>query len=261
MGWLRDVARTVRTRLRRSRREPVPRSRPLSVDAVAARLRAISSELPDDDGVHAFNRMYLTVTELVRDRLGTGFFRDPAFLERLDVVFAGLYLDQVAAPADRVAPAWAPLFEGRRAPCVPVQFAVAGMNAHINHDLPIAVVRTCRQLGVTPGSPGVKEDYDAVTDLLAEVHEDVRQSFLAGVALDVDRELAPVVNQIGAWSIGKAREAAWVTAQLLWEIDGLHPLDRDFLGALSRSVGLAGRLLLTPPGASRPGPDGSRTTR
>ena len=28
----------------------------------------------------------------------------------------------------------------------PMQFALAGMNAHINHDLPMAVVKTCEDL-------------------------------------------------------------------------------------------------------------------
>ena len=32
----------------------------------------------------------------------------------------------------------------------PVQFALAGMNAHINHDLPLAVVSTCSALATAP---------------------------------------------------------------------------------------------------------------
>jgi hypothetical protein len=32
----------------------------------------------------------------------------------------------------------------------PVQFALAGMNAHINHDLPLAMVSTCTALGTAP---------------------------------------------------------------------------------------------------------------
>ena len=40
--------------------------------------------------------------------------------------------------------AWQPLFERRADPGIePIQFALAGMNAHINHDLPLAVVATC----------------------------------------------------------------------------------------------------------------------
>lgn len=121
------------------------------------------------------------------------------------------------------------------------------MNAHINHDLPIALVRTCRQLGLTLQSPGVRADYDAVTGILAEIQEQVRQSFLEGIALEADRNLAPVVTLIGNWSIAKAREAAWVTAQTLWELDNVPGVKREFLAALSGSVGMASRFLLTPP--------------
>ncbi len=216
------------------------------MEEVVARLQGIDRSLAPDDGVRAFNQMYLQVTELVRDRIAEGFFYDATFLARLDAVFAGLYLEQVTAPSARVAKAWAPLFEGRGAPCVPIQFALAGMNAHINNDLPIALVRTCRQLGLAPSSPGVRADYDAVTGLLADVQEEVRQAFLDGVALEVDRALAPVVTMVGNWSIAKAREAAWVTAGLLWEIDGVEPLTSEYLATLGRSVGMAGRLLLTP---------------
>lgn len=253
MGWLRDVVSAVRSRLGRRRRLPVPPEQPRSVEEVVARLREIDRSLPESDGVRAFNHMYLQVTELVRDRLSTGFFHDAAFLARLDAVFAGLYLGQVNASPAPLAKAWAPLVEGRAASCLPIQFALAGMNAHINHDLPIAVVRTCRQLGLTPSSPGVKEDYDAITGLLEDVQEQVRQAFLHGVALEADRALAPVIAMVGNWSIAKAREAAWVTAGLLWEIDGVEPLASDYLATLGRSVGLAGRLLLTPVGEPKPG--------
>lgn len=251
MDWLRRVARAVRDSLRRRRPRPAPLDGPGSVAEVVERLRTLESELGPADGVHAFTSMYLRVTELVRDRIAEGYFRDAGFLSRLDVIFAGLFLEQVTAPEGRVSPAWAPLFEARSLSCAPVLFAIAGMNAHINHDLPIAVVRTCKELGLRPGAREVRADYDAVTALLAEVHEEVRRSFLDGAARAADQALAPVVNQVGAWSIGKAREAAWVTAGILWEIDGVHPLDRDYLDMLSRSVGLAGRLLLAP---AAPGP-------
>jgi hypothetical protein len=53
-----------------------------TVDDVIARMRAIDAELPRRDGVAAFNQVYLEVTERVRDRIGEGFFRDPALAAR-----------------------------------------------------------------------------------------------------------------------------------------------------------------------------------
>jgi hypothetical protein len=40
----------------------------------------------------------------------------------------------------------------------PIQFALAGMNAHINRDLPLALVATCTARKVAPrrGSPAAR---------------------------------------------------------------------------------------------------------
>src|SRR4051812_13523636 len=126
-----------------------------SIADVIDMMTAIDGTLPDADGLKWFNRLYLRVTEAVAVAVGTGVvFEDPPFLQRLDVVFANLYFD--AAAAGDVAPssapsAWAPLFAARREPGISrLQFALAGMNAHINRDLPDAVVKTHVQLGGMP---------------------------------------------------------------------------------------------------------------
>ena len=255
MGWFSDAVGWVRSRVGGSPNPAAPApgappdlppGQPVSVDALVARMRGIDHTLPADDGVADFNRMYLRVTELVRDRLVAGWFANPAFVTRLDLVFAGLYLDAVGAATPD--PSWEPLFTTRHEPGrVPIQFALAGMNAHINHDLPVAVVTTCRQLGLTPDSPGVEADYRRVNELLAAVQEEVRRSFLDGIALAVDEKYAgPVANLVSGWSITRARDAAWTNARVLWSLDGAEPLRSDFLATLSRTVGMAGRYLLTP---------------
>ena len=130
---------------------------------------------------------------------------------------------------------------------LPIQFAVAGINAHINHDLPIALVRACRQLGLHLDSRGVRADYQRITGLLESVQEQVRQSFLTGPELELDRRYAaPLANLLGSFSIGRARDAAWANAEVLWRLDGVEPVRTDFVATLSRSVGMAGRFLLTP---------------
>ncbi|KRB47297.1 DUF5995 family protein [Terrabacter sp. Root181] len=247
MGWFTDAVAWVRSRTGGAPRpEPPAPDQLTSVEVLVGRMHEIDRALPSGDGVAAFNRMYLRVTELVRDRLVEGWFGNPAFVTRLDLVFAGLYLEAVGAGTPD--PSWAPLFSARLEPGrVPIQFALAGMNAHINHDLPLAVVTTCRQLGLTPDSPGVEADYHRVNDLLAAVQEDVRRSFLDGIALAVDEQYAgPVANLVSGWSISRARDAAWTNARVLWSLEGVEPLRTDFLGTLSRTVGMAGRYLLTP---------------
>lgn len=245
MGWFSRVLDLIRGKVRPRREEP-PAGQPASIDAVCERMRTLELGLELADGLAPFNGMYLRVTELVRDRIAEGYFGNAEFMNRLDIVFAGLYLE--AVDAAHPVSAWAPLFEARHeAGRVPIQFALAGMNAHINHDLPIAVVRTCRQLGTSPEARDVAADYQRVTDLLAEVQEQVRQSFLDGLALDLDRRYAaPIANLVSSWSIGRARDAAWVNALVLWRLGDLGELQDDFLETLSSSVGLTGRVLLTP---------------
>ena len=245
MGWLARLIDVVRGRSRLRKQAP-PAGQLPTIDAVCERMRQIALPMAPGDGLGAFNGMYLQVTDLVRDRISQGYFGSAEFMTRLDIVFAGMYLDAVGATSP--SSAWAPVFEARhQSGRLPIQFALAGMNAHINHDLPIALVAACRQLGLGPDSAGVYDDYQKVTDLLATAQEKVRQSFLDGIALDVDRDFAgPVANLVGAWSIGRARDAAWVNAGVLWRLDGVEPLCQNFLITLSSSVGLAGRVLLTP---------------
>src|SRR6478609_3630036 len=236
MGWWSSIVGEVRSRFGGDRPEVPPPGQFTSVDALVARMGQVQAGLPDGDGVRAFNGMYLTVTELVRDRIAAGGFADSSFMTRLDLVFAGLYLEAVAA--GQPVSAWRPLFEQRHTRGVlSIQYALAGMNAHINHDLPIAVVRACRQLGLTLDSPGVEADYQSITGLLASVQEQVRQSFFDGIHLEVDRQYAaPLANLVGSWSNGR----------VLWEIRGAEPLRTDYLSTLSSTVGMVGSRLLTP---------------
>ena len=123
-----------------------------SVTEAIARMEAIEAALPAADGLACFNRMYLDVTRQVNSQLGQGFFADPAFMTYLDVAFANLYFAAAeAAETPAAVPlAWRPLAEQRGAPGIePVQFALAGMNAHISHDLPVAVVTTCTALAAS----------------------------------------------------------------------------------------------------------------
>ncbi|MEU8512451.1 DUF5995 family protein [Kitasatospora sp. NPDC048722] len=194
-----------------------------------------------------FNRAYLTVTEAVRERLGGPYFADPAAVAELDVVFAGRYLLAVAADAaGREPPAcWRPLFELRaHAGVHPLQFALAGMNAHIQHDLPLAVLDTCGRLGCGPED--VEDDYHRVNGVLAEVEAAVREQLLGAHGLP--EPAAPLAHLLGAWSVDAAREAAWSAVRALWELRRVPCAAHAFAAALDGSVGLLGRALLLPLG-------------
>jgi hypothetical protein len=216
-----------------------------TVEDVLARLSAISGQLPPDDGVAAFNRVYYEVTESVRDHLSAGFFEDPAFMSDLDVRFAGLFLAAVDADAARaqISRPWAPLFEARRREGIdPAQFVIAGMNAHINNDLALALVATCVARGKSPQD--VLTDYQRVNVLLAALVGPVRQSLLDPVIVDAGRPLSPLADLISSWSIDKARDAAWLHARTLFQLRDLDWLTSAYEETLGGTVGLVTRQLL-----------------
>lgn len=212
---------------------------------VIARLRSIDGQLPPDDGAAAFNHVYLQVTESVHDHLSAGFFDDPGFMTELDVRFAGLFLAAFDADAagTEVSRPWAPLFDARRREGIkPAQFVIAGMNAHINNDLALALVATCVARARQPQD--VITDYERVNELLATLVRPVRQSLLDPVVVTVGGPLSPLVDLISSWSIDKARDAAWIHAQTLFEVRDVDWLTRSYEETLGGTVGLLTRQLL-----------------
>ena len=174
----------------------------------------------------------------------------PPFLQQLDVYFAGLFFAafDAAAAGAAVPDCWAPLFEARHDERIaPLQFAVAGMNAHIGHDLALGVIDTCESLGATPdsGSPQ-HQDYDAVNSILATVEGQTKQWLLTGAVQELDHEIAPVDDMVAIWSIERARDAAWLRAEVLWHIRDHADLFKAYFAALDATVGMECRALLVP---------------
>jgi hypothetical protein len=226
-------------------------SLPTTVDGVVARLQQIDADLPRHDGVAIFNRMYLTVTErigaIMADPGGSSIrFGDVETMAELDVRFANLWLAAYDADAaGRTVPAaWRPLFQARSGGRLPVQYAIAGMNTHIEHDLPIAVAGTCRARGLDPDD--LHRDYEAVNAVLAQVESPIRRSFLDSLGRDLDDRVGPVVHLVSTWNIDKARDLAWITAETIWELRRTRFLGGRFLEGLGHTVGMTTRALLTP---------------
>ena len=219
-----------------------------------ARLRAVEASAKASDGIVCFARLYREVTESVDADLVASTFADAPFLQRLDVAFADLFfaaVDAFARDPAVVPPAWTPLFESRsRRGIAPLQFALAGMNAHINRDLPIVLVATCEERGVElrRGSPE-HADFERVNGVLALVEERIKASYLTGWIARLDR-IAHRVHRlddvVAMWDVRVAREAAWTNAETLWAVRGDAETRAEFVRTLDRTVGFAGRGLLVP---------------
>ncbi|MFE3165891.1 DUF5995 family protein [Streptomyces sp. NPDC059224] len=215
------------------------------VGTVVSRMRALDAALPGQDGVAVFNRVYLSVTEEVERRLDAGRFGDPRAAATLDVRFAERYLAAVdATEGDRRPPAcWRPLFQLRRHPGVrPLQFALAGINAHIGHDLALAVVDSCHALDCEPAD--LEDEFDRVGELLVSLEERIREDLMPGP--DLLQIADPLTHLLGSWSLERARDATWSAARALWALRRFGDLAEEFTERLDAAVGLAGRMLLTP---------------
>jgi hypothetical protein len=219
------------------------------IAAVLARLNAIANGLPAADGIARFDHLYVEETVAIEAARGAG-FEDPDFIAALDVVFSGLYFAAVdASSAGKPLPrCWAPLFAARSDPRIaPIQFALAGMNAHINHDLPLALLSTfeARSMELSRDSPQYR-DFVKVNDTIAAVEARVKQEFLTGMVGVADEVLGHIDDVIAIWSIAEARSAAWTNAEALWALRDHPDVTAAFEDTLDGTVGFASRGLLVP---------------
>jgi hypothetical protein len=212
-----------------------------SVDAVVSRMRALDATLPERDGLAVFNRVYLSVTESIGRCVDAGVFPDAEAATALDTRFAERYL--TVAEGGPAPACWRPVLQFRRHPGVrPLQFALAGINAHIGHDLALAVVDASRTLGCEPVD--LEDEFDHVGDLLVSLEERIREELMPGP--DLLQIADPLTHLLGSWSLERAREATWSAARALWALRELPDLADEFTLRLDAAVGLAGRMLLTP---------------
>ncbi len=193
------------------------------------------------DGVACFNYLYLSVTEAVRAALPR--FEEPVVVERLAVVFAEFYLSAYAAAGARewVSKAWEPLFEEcRRKGVAPIQFALAGMNAHINNDLAWALLQVWDELGAAeaPDSP-VYRDFQLVNTILAAVEGEVRATLESGVLRWLDRLFGRYDDLVAGVVVATARTQAWRRAAR-WR----RSFDAEEAEAHERHVGYESHLIL-----------------
>ena len=226
-----------------------------SIDEVLSIMTAIDGRLPDSDGVKWFNRLYLQVTRSVRHAISGPAFRDARFMTQLDIVFANQYFAAIAAgevDVSRAPSAWRPLLRARSSGGIArLQFALAGMNAHINRDLPQGIVQVFEALGGDPTTDQARrQDFDSVNDLLERVEAEVKADFSVGAIAVVD-DLAGRADDVAAmWKVSAARHAAWTNAEVLWTLRRTPHIREAFFDKLDGLTGLAGKGLLVPVSSS-----------
>jgi len=228
----------------------VTRAIPQSIPDVLQNLRKIDATCVAEDGLKWFNWLYLQVTEAVEERVASGGFADPAWLAQLDVQFARLYLSALASflAGTTVPECWQVLFGDRaQASLARIQFALAGINAHINHDLPEAIVTTCQVTNASPDRGGVHyRDYAALNTTLDQLVNSSRTTLHVRLLGDNLPAVSNLENTLAAWNVSAARESAWQSAEHLWQFRALPPLASSFMDVLDGLATVIGKTLLVP---------------
>jgi len=212
-------------------------------------MRAIDQLLVINDGLKWFNLLYLKVTQKVDDQPSVNAWQDLGWLTRLDVVFAGWYFKALAgwlqANVD-VPSSWQALLESRFSPNIDrIQFALAGMNAHINHDLAQALLETNSELNLVPRKGGPEHmDYEQVNGILEAELPDALAFLATGILGVAAQSTGNIGRLLAIWDVRKARDLAWDFADY---IGSLPELGRTMaLAAQDQMTGVLGRSLLLP---------------
>jgi hypothetical protein len=174
------------------------------------------------DPARFFLATYLRTTRAVADELASGGFRDPAWVERWDVAFAGLYLDAVEdAQAGRLPPEpWAVAFGARdRDDLPPLRHVLLGMNAHINYDLAQSLLAVISEPEFD--DPGLLADRHADHEHIDQVlvarvgAEDTELEAAGGPRSRTDRLLQPLNRLATKRFLRESRAKVWANTRLL----------------------------------------------
>ena len=174
------------------------------------------------DPARFFLATYLRTTRAVADELARGGFRDPAWVERWDVAFAGLYLDAVEdAQAGRHPPEpWAVAFGARdRDDLPPLRHVLLGMNAHINYDLAQSLLAVISEPEFD--DPGLLADRHADHEHIDQVlvsrvgAEDTELEAAGGPRSRTDRLLQPLNRLATKRFLRESRAKVWANTRLL----------------------------------------------
>jgi hypothetical protein len=180
--------------------------------------------IADHDERQHFHGAYLRSTRAVLDEAAGGRFHDGAWAERWGVAFADLYMRAFDAweRGEKTPGPWRVAFEASRDPDLsPFHHALLGINAHINYDLPQALLAVIDD-GEFDDEPMLAlraADHNHVDEILVRrVPEEDRRMALVeepGDRTFLDRMMSPL-NRAGTKRFLKdGRKKVWRNAHIM----------------------------------------------
>jgi hypothetical protein len=193
------------------------------LDALLADMRSTEDELVTaGDARRFFHATYRRTTEAVANEIDRGGFADNGWATRWDIAFADLYLealdaDRAGAPVSRP---WRVAFDAARdrAGLPPLGHVLFGMNAHINYDLPQALVRVITSAEFD--DPELMErrhaDHRHLDEvLLSRIGAEHAELVAVSRVTLVDRLVAPANRAATARFLTESRAKVWRNATVL----------------------------------------------
>jgi hypothetical protein len=221
-----------------------------NIDEVIAELdRIIATAIAEHSRIGLFAALYRQVTLRVQKGIADGWFDDGPRMNRLDTVFAGRYLDALAAWEGGGTPSkcWRfALNATRRSDLIILQHLLLGINAHINLDLGVAAAQ------VSPGAelPALHADFQRINQILSALTDKVNA---------VVAQFSPLMHLVDGFggsfddavvnfSLNGARDDAWLHAQVLAALPAAYQGPTIFVidtktALLARLVADPGRIL------------------
>lgn len=219
------------------------------IDDVLVKLSAIiDSHRTRSNPLAFFPAVYRATTARVRAGIRNGTFADGARMERLATTFANRYLaalDAVGVPGGCPARSWQVAFDAASRPHTMIlQHVLVGMNAHINFDLPLAVIAAAGNGTIAD----IEGDFKEINRILAELLNPVQ------AVIDRFSPLLNILDQVGGrsdehlvtFSINTARDEAWHEATRL-AVEPATQRERSVL-SLDRRVALLAQRIIVPDG-------------
>jgi hypothetical protein len=186
------------------------------VEQMRARLDALT---PRQEGLRDFLGTYLRTTLAVGKAVDGGLFEDPEWVERWDVAFAELYLDALDAHLRGSAPSrpWRLAFDAP-GDLPGLRRVLLGINAHVNYDLPQALLAVISDADFT--DPVLmarrRRDHEQIDGVLAGrvAAEDGELASGAAPSL-LDRALQPLNRAASRRFLREARLKVWENTEAL----------------------------------------------
>jgi len=225
-----------------------------TLDDVVTGLAALEREFQaNGDRRAVFATLYLVVSREMRDRVAKRAFLDPDWVHRYAVTFANFYRTALEAYDGGHGPdvprAWRVCFDAAAAGTgLALQDMLLGVNAHVNHDLALALDR----ISIDPDRGRRRRDHDAVNAVLASVTEraTARLSALYAPGLaGLDDCAGELDEMIGLFSLEVARDHAWESAVAL--ANARTGIERDLTTRVIASRATVIARLLQAPSRSR----------